>query len=54
MDLEFIRVDIGASAAGRLRGKQREILDLQRAGISTKSTEELLARMQSKVQRALR
>jgi hypothetical protein len=33
----------------QIHRQRREIRDLQRAGISTKSAEELLARMQTKV-----
>lgn len=48
MDLEFIRADI-EERRRQIARQQKEILDLQRAGISTKSAEELLARMLSKV-----
>jgi hypothetical protein len=48
MDLEFIRADIQQRRRQIFR-QRREILDLQRAGISTRSAEELLARMLAKV-----
>lgn len=48
MDLEFIRGDIEQRRRQIVR-QRKEILDLQRAGINTKSAEELLARMLSKV-----
>ncbi|MCG2645271.1 MULTISPECIES: hypothetical protein [Bradyrhizobium] len=48
MDLEFIRGDI-EQRRRQIARQRREILDLQRAGISTKSAEELLARMLNKV-----
>jgi hypothetical protein len=48
MDLEFIRTDI-EQRRRQIARQRKEILDLQRAGISTKSAEELLARMLAKV-----
>ena len=48
MDLEFIRGDIEQRRRQTAR-QRKEILDLERAGISTKSAEELLERMLSKV-----
>lgn len=48
MDIEFIRGDI-EQRRRQIARQRKEILDLQRAGISTKSAEELLARMLSKV-----
>ena len=48
MDLEFIRADIEQRRRQIVR-QRKEILDLQRAGISTKAAEDLLARMLSKV-----
>ncbi|WP_316233766.1 hypothetical protein [Bradyrhizobium sp. SZCCHNPS2010] len=48
MDLEFIRGDI-EQRRRQIARQRKEILDLQRAGISTKAAEELLARMLSKV-----
>ena len=48
MDLEFIRGDI-EQRRRQIAPQRKEILNLQRAGISTKSAEELLARMLSKV-----
>jgi hypothetical protein len=48
MDLEFIRADI-EQRRRQIARHRREILDLQRAGVSTKSAEELLARMLAKV-----
>jgi len=48
MQLTFIREDIERRRRQILR-QRREIRDLQRAGIPTKSAEELLARMLSKV-----
>lgn len=48
-DLDFIRADIEFMRVqvGRLR---KEILQLQRAGISTASAESLLQRMQTKIE----
>jgi len=48
MDLSSIRADI-EQRRYQLSRQRKEILDLQRAGISTKSAEELLARMLAKV-----
>jgi hypothetical protein len=48
MDLEFIRADI-QQRCRQISRQRREILDLQRAGISTRSAEELLVRMLAKV-----
>ncbi len=48
MDLAFIRGDI-EQRRRQIARQRKEILDLQRAGISTKSAEELLARMLNKV-----
>ncbi|KRQ09160.1 hypothetical protein [Bradyrhizobium manausense] len=48
MDLEFIRGDI-EQRRRQIARQRKEILDLQRAGISTKSAEELLARMLGKL-----
>lgn len=48
MDLEFIRADIERRRR-QIARQRKEILDLQRAGVSTKSAEELLARMLGKV-----
>jgi hypothetical protein len=48
MQLTFIREDIERRRRQILR-QRREIRDLQRAGIPTKSAEELLGRMLSKV-----
>ena len=48
MDLEFIRADI-EQRRRQIARQRKEVLDLQRAGISTKSAEELLARMLAKV-----
>jgi hypothetical protein len=48
MDLEFIRADI-EQRRRQIARQWKEILDLQRAGISTSSAEELLARMLAKV-----
>jgi hypothetical protein len=48
MDLIFIRREIEHMRRQILR-QRREIRDLQRAGIPTKSAEELLGRMQAKV-----
>jgi hypothetical protein len=48
MDLEFIRADIERRRR-QIARQRKEILDLQRAGISTTSAEELLARMLAKV-----
>jgi hypothetical protein len=48
MDLEFIRADI-EQRRRQIARQRKEVLDLQRAGISTRSAEELLARMLAKV-----
>jgi hypothetical protein len=48
MDLSFIRGEIDQMRRQILR-QRKEIQDLQRAGISTASAEELLGRMQTKV-----
>jgi hypothetical protein len=48
MDLSFIRGEIEHMRRQILR-QRKEIRDLQRAGISTTSADELLARMQAKV-----
>ncbi|RTE94267.1 hypothetical protein D6B98_00110 [Bradyrhizobium sp. LVM 105] len=48
MDIEFVRADI-EQRRRQIARQRKEILDLQRAGISTKSAEELLARMLNKV-----
>ena len=48
MDLDLIRGEIEQMRRQILR-QRKEIQDLQRAGISTKSADELLARMQTKV-----
>jgi hypothetical protein len=48
MDLNFIRGEIEQMRRQILR-QRKEIRDLQRAGISTRSAEELLVRMQTKV-----
>ncbi len=48
MDLEFIRADI-EQRRRQIARQRKEILDLQRAGISTTSAEELLTRMLTKV-----
>ena len=48
MDLSSIRADI-EQRRYQISRQRKEILDLQRAGISTKSAEELLARMLAKV-----
>jgi hypothetical protein len=48
MELTAIRTEIEHMRRQILR-QQREIRDLQRAGVSTGSAEELLTRMQSKV-----
>ncbi|WLA39756.1 hypothetical protein QNJ95_44190 [Bradyrhizobium elkanii] len=47
MDLEFIRADI-EQRRRHIARQRKEILDLQRGG-STKSAEELLTRMLSKI-----
>jgi hypothetical protein len=49
MDLNFIRAEIEHMRRQILR-QRKEILDLQRAGIPIKSAEELVARMQAKVE----
>ncbi|NGX98750.1 MAG: hypothetical protein G4V63_27160 [Candidatus Afipia apatlaquensis] len=48
MKLEHLRVEIEL-ARGRIRAQRSDIRKLQQAGISTKSAEELLARMQARV-----
>jgi len=48
VNLEFIRADI-EQRRRQIARQRKEILDLQRAGVSTKSAECLLARMLSKV-----
>jgi hypothetical protein len=48
MDLRFIRGEIEHMRRQILR-QRKEIRDLQRAGISTTCADELLARMQAKV-----
>jgi hypothetical protein len=48
MDLSYIRNEIEHIRRQILR-QRREICDLGRAGVSTKSAEELLERMQGKV-----
>jgi hypothetical protein len=48
MDLNFLRGEIEHMRRQILR-QRKEIHDLQRAGISTKSAEELLGRMQTNV-----
>jgi hypothetical protein len=48
MDLSSIRADI-EQRRYQISRHRKEILDLQRAGINTKSAEELLARMLAKV-----
>jgi hypothetical protein len=48
VDLEFIRADI-EQRRRQISRQRKEILDLQRAGINTRSAEELLARMLAKV-----
>jgi hypothetical protein len=48
MQITYIREEIERRRRQILR-QRREIRDLQRAGIPTKSAEELLARMQTKV-----
>ncbi len=48
MQITYIREEIERRRRQILR-QRREIRDLQRAGIPTKSVEELLARMQTKV-----
>ena len=48
MDLAFIREDI-EQRRYQISRQRKEIQDLQRAGIPTTSAEELLARMQAKV-----
>jgi hypothetical protein len=48
MDLPHIRADI-EKRRRRIERQRREIRDLQRAGISTVSAEELLARMLTRV-----
>jgi hypothetical protein len=48
MELPYIRAEIETRRRQILR-QRKEIQALQRAGISTRSAEELLARMQAKV-----
>ena len=48
MDLSFIRGEIDQMRRQILR-QRKEIQDVQRAGISTTSAEELVGRMQTKV-----
>jgi hypothetical protein len=48
MQIAYIREEIEHRRRQILR-QRREVRDLQRAGIPTKSAEELLARMQTKV-----
>ena len=48
MDLSNIRADI-EQRRYQISRQRKEILNLQRAGISTKSADELLARMLAKV-----
>ena len=48
MDLSIIRADI-EQRRYQISRQRKEVLDLQRAGISTKPAEELLARMLTKV-----
>jgi hypothetical protein len=48
MDLNVIRAEIGHMRR-QIQRQRKEIQYLQRAGISTTSAEELLGRMQSKV-----
>jgi len=48
MQLSAVRSEI-EHMRRQVHRQRREIRDLQRAGISTKSAEELLTRMQSKV-----
>jgi hypothetical protein len=48
MQLSAVRSEI-EHMRHQIHRQRREIRDLQRAGISTKSAEELLARMQTKV-----
>jgi hypothetical protein len=48
MDLSSIRADI-EQRRYQISRQRKEILDLQRAGISTRSAEDLLARMLAKV-----
>lgn len=48
MDLNFIRDDIEQMRRQILR-QRKEIRDLQRAGISTTTADDLLARIQAKV-----
>ena len=47
-DLNFIRAEIELMSRQIVRHR-KEIQDLQRAGIATKSADELLVRMQAKV-----
>jgi len=48
MDLRVIRAEIDQMRR-QIQRQRKEIQDLQRAGISTTSAEELLGRMQAKV-----
>ena len=48
MDLHFIRSEIDQMRR-QIQRQRKEIQDLQRAGIPTTSAEELLGRMQAKV-----
>jgi len=48
MNLDHIKAEI-ARMRVQIKRQQRDILDLQRAGIPTKSAEELLERMFTKV-----
>jgi hypothetical protein len=48
MDLEFFRADI-EQRRRQIARQRKAVLDLQRAGVNTKSAEELLARMLGKV-----
>jgi hypothetical protein len=48
MNLDHIKAEI-ARMRVQIKRQQRDILDLQRAGIPTKSAEELLERMFNKV-----
>jgi hypothetical protein len=47
-DISFIRAEIERMRV-QIRRQQRDILALQRAGISTRSAEELLAKMRNTV-----
>lgn len=48
MDLDFIRAEI-ARLRAQVRYQRRDIQTLSRAGLSTASAEELLARMESRI-----